>query len=439
MCQARLCPGRRVDLVRRRALQTCRGGSQAGRSGELSGLSGERTPGEEDRWTSDSKWLRPVGQKALPCGPKLERGNLLRIEVVASSERHLLQEWDALVKRSKRGSYCQLSSWLASLAAYGFGFEVLVMIDGGRVVGGIPYYRYSVGQFRLVSSPLGPLIEDGYESHANSLIDAYLDHASDLRAMFVQMQVAASLGKGGEWLLGAEDVRLRSPWVEGILFRTGNVPNQLLLVSLEPLRLDPSGESLLKSFKSRTRRDVRASLRSPLTIELALDESAIRAGYEQIERNGDAMGYATRSWGDMRDQLVQQVLSGSAAVHVARMDGEAVGAHYGLIAGQKLTYMMGGTQRLHPDPNVGHFLHWHVMQYAAVNGIYQYDLTTYGNEGTRRFKEGFMPEITPFVEPRHVVMNRPATALFLRGYRTLRQNKATAARVARRIRPLVAR
>ncbi|MEZ5203479.1 MAG: GNAT family N-acetyltransferase [Acidimicrobiales bacterium] len=262
------------------------------------------------------------------------------------------------------------------------------------------------------------------------------ERAHEARCLFAQLQVPASKAGRTRQLLAADDVPCDGRWDEGLLFRTGNVPNQLLTVDL---RSDDGtaaapDEVLLQRFRSRTRRDVRASLRTDLEIERPVDDATIRIAYGLIEENGREHGYATRSWADLGPTILAQVATGEAVIHLARADGEPVGAHYGVIAGRRLTYMMGGTRRLHPDPHVGHFLHWQVMVHARSLGLDGYDLTTYGNAGVRRFKEGFQPTLEPFVEARHLVLRRAATAAFLAGYDQLRSRKATTARWARRLR-----
>lgn len=359
------------------------------------------------------------------------------IELVDSHDLAGRRSWDDLVLASPRGSYCQLTSWLASMGAYGFDFEVLVArSDRGEVIGGLASYRYATGPVRLLSSPLGPLVTEGHEDVAPALVDAFVERARARRCLFAQLQVPASASGRTRRLLDERDVPLIAPWTEGLLFRTGNVPNQLLTVDLlaEGGEGPASDDELLSRFRSRARRDVRSSLRSDLTIERPTDEEGIRLAFSLIEENGIEHGYATRSWSDLGPTIVAQVADGEAVIHLARQGDRPVAAHYGVIAGRRLTYMMGGTRRVVPDPRAGHFIHWHAMAHARALGLEGYDLTTYGNTGVRRFKEGFQPTLDPFVAPRHLVLNRPGTAIFLAGYEQLRARKAATARWARRLR-----
>jgi lipid II:glycine glycyltransferase (peptidoglycan interpeptide bridge formation enzyme) len=78
-------------------------------------------------------------------------------------------------------------------------------------------------------------------------------------------------------------------------------------------------------------------------------------------------------------------------VLVACREGQFLGAHYGVLAGQRWSYLMGGTTRTEKDYKVGDFMQWQAMKIARALGLRGYDLTSWGSPGVMEFKKGFSP------------------------------------------------
>ena len=92
----------------------------------------------------------------------------------------------------------------------------------------------------------------------------------------------------------------------------------------------------------------------------------------------------------------ESLLEAVVVILVARQQGIDLGVHYGVIAGQRYNYLMGGTVRAQPDLGVGHFLHWMAINRAKDLGLMGYDLTSGGSSGVMRFKMGFGPSHVKF-------------------------------------------
>src|SRR5262245_2099383 len=116
----------------------------------------------------------------------------------ARALRGLETEWDDLAIFS-RAPYCSpvwMLAWWRTLAGHGCALRVIVVRDGGRVVGVAPFYavrRGGLAHYRLLAAPISfpvqPLALAGYEEAvARSVVDAL--SGSDPRPDLVSMDGA---------------------------------------------------------------------------------------------------------------------------------------------------------------------------------------------------------------------------------------------------------
>ncbi|MEZ4699365.1 MAG: GNAT family N-acetyltransferase [Rhodothermales bacterium] len=347
-----------------------------------------------------------------------------------------LAEWDRFQMESPRGHYLQLSSWLKSFSRYGFDAHIIAERDAasGRIAGGIGMLRFGRPPFTLMSVPMGPTVDSDREDAVAPLLDEALRYAREEGAFLLQIKYPHADAHADPALLE----RIERP--SGMLPRAGfpfnlvSAPNQLLWIPFDTL---PAGDgwqdALFEQFNSGTRRNIRKAEKSGLVLSEARTEAELQAAYALIEQNGVEQGYSTRTWEQFGTTLVEQVNKGEAVVLVATREGEPLGTHYGVVAGRRYSYIMGGTVRTEPDYKVGHFLHWNAIQRAHAMGLRGYDFTSGGSPGVMRFKLGFSPTHVPFVEPDYVVLSPVRFAVFSRVYPFLQRHKSSVARVASRL------
>jgi lipid II:glycine glycyltransferase (peptidoglycan interpeptide bridge formation enzyme) len=162
----------------------------------------------------------------------------------------------------------------------------------------------------------------------------------------------------------------------------------------------------------------------------ATKESDLRKAYSLIESNGREQGYSTRLWEEFGSTLSEQVKKGQAIVFVGCREGQFLGVHYGVLAGQRYSYLMGGTVRTQENYHVGAFLHWQAMKTAYAMGLRGYDLTTWGSPGVAQFKQGFRPTEIKFASPHYFVLSRLRFSVFMKLYPALKKYRSTLARYA---------
>lgn len=337
-----------------------------------------------------------------------------------------LAEWDDFLLRSPRGHYCQLSTWLSSFRAYGFEVEVLAARSGpgGPIQGGLGCLSFGRLGFRLCAAPVGPIVGAGCEPLAAPLLAAAIERARKRGAALFEYLLPVS-GEDVPFLLRAGDAADPDGARPGWPVRAGMAPARMLWIDFARAAPgDDWDEAILRTFDAATRRNVRAGLKSGLAARLATTGPELEAAWRIVEANAVSQGYAVRRWSEFGGALQEQVRKGHALVLTACLDDRVLGCVYGVLAGRRLSYLMGGTLRTEQDLKVGHFAHWQAMRRARELGLLGYDLTSGGSAGVMRFKEGFNPRRIDFPGHRHVRLRPLRAALLAYGATAAARHKA---------------
>jgi len=340
--------------------------------------------------------------------------------------------WDAFLMDSPRGHYAQLSTWLDSYKAYGAKKQIIIQKEEGEIVGGIGLVIFGKGPFKLVTLPMGPIVKEGFEHLIIPLVKEGVEFSKQIGALLFQMKNPYKEGFFSPFMIPKLELPQDLSFEKGFPFKVVVAPNILLLVNLHKDKEmnEEWEEVMLKSFKANTRRDIRKSMRNGLEFIEAKTIEVVQAAYEIIEKNGAEQGHSVRSWKEFGPTLLEQVHRKQAVVMTVKKDGELLGAHYGVIAGKRYSYSMGGTRRIETDYRVGHFLHWHVIKRAKELGLISYDFTSLGSPGVLRFKQGFQPELIEFDASHYVILSKPKFFVFNKLFPYMKKHKAKFAKVA---------
>jgi lipid II:glycine glycyltransferase (peptidoglycan interpeptide bridge formation enzyme) len=112
----------------------------------------------------------------------------------------------------------------------------------------------------------------------------------------------------------------------------------------------------------------------------------------------------------------------------AQYKNALVGAHYGVVAGRRYSYIMGGTERIE-SLKTGHILHWSAMKKARDLNLLGYDFTSGGSPGVMRFKMGFRPDHIHFIEPRYYVFSEARYKVFNLVYPWARRHRGQISKI----------
>lgn len=351
-----------------------------------------------------------------------------------------LASWDEFIQGSVRGHYCQLSSWLQSFRAYGFDYSIVVArCPSGALVGGCGFLFVGNRLMSIMTAPIGPLVDAGAEAVAAELLSHARKRARDRHC--VLLQVMPAVAETGEHPFLMPHASMSLPGFEkGAPFGSGIAPSEMNLLDFpEATTLEDWREKMLARFAGKAKRNIKTAEKRGIQMIKATSAADIQTAYSIIEDNGRQQGYSTRSWVDFGEHLQKQVALGHAIVLLARYQGAPVGAHYGVIAGRRLSYMMGGTVRMKPDLNVGYLLQWTAMTNAYLLGLRGYDLTSGGTASVGSFKASFNPTHVRLLGPRYEVLAPLRFQLLRRVYPMLRRNKATVGAALSRINKVLGR
>ncbi len=356
------------------------------------------------------------------------------LEWIGPGDRRQLEEWDGFLLNSPRGHYCQLSAWLRSYCAFGFDFDVLIARGerGGPIVGGAGVLRFDKRPFRIMTVPIGPIVDVGQENAAEPILQATLDYAREVKVAVLQLHFPCSTEYELPALLPAARLPDLTSSEAGIAFQYGHAHNEMLWIEFPP-RVDEETwrDQALRSFGQYHRKKIRQAGRNGLEAFEASTEAELRDAYSVIEENARLHGYQVRAWKDVREMMIEQVNNRQAIMLVARHRGRSVGAHYGALAGRRYTYALGGILAEGRELKAGYFLQWEAMNKAKRLGLSGYDLTSKGTPSVWEFKKGFRPKHIPFVAPRYFVFSKFRYKAFSWAYPKLREHREPVSKILR--------
>ena len=340
-------------------------------------------------------------------------------------------QWDQFILSSPRGHYCQLSTYLKSFKVYGFNSHVIVVKHraDSQIVGGIGLLEFGKQPLNLVSGPMGPIIDVGHEDFFSPLISEALSYSKSVGAFLFQLKVPFTEEFSDPAILPRISMPENASHRYGFPFGLMAVPNQMLWIEYGKTTSYKEWEAqIFKRFSSSKRRNIRISEKNGLSVLQVTEEAELKKAYSLIELNGREQGYPTRLWEEFGPTLVEQVNKGQAIVLVACREGQFLAAHYGVLAGQRWSYVMGGTVRTEKDYKVGDFMQWQAMKKAYAMGLRGYDLTSWGSPGVMEFKKGFCPIHVQFASPHYFILSPLRFSAFMKVYPALRKYKSTFAR-----------
>lgn len=341
-------------------------------------------------------------------------------------------EWDTFLQKCIKGHYAQLSTYLKSFTVYGADYKIIVAKDeNNNIIAGIGLVIFGKGPFKLVSLPMGPIVDEKFQHVFQEILTEGLNYAKSIKAFLYQVQIPYSL----EYTHPYAYTNISLPndsFQEGFPFKVGSIVNQFFMLNLEiEIKKDNWEESMLLSFNANTRRDIRKSERNELEVREARNEKDVQQAYALMEENGHTQGYSTRTWKEFSPTILEQIKKGQAVILTVFKNDILLGVHYGVIAGHSYNYIMGGTRRVEKDYLVGHFLHWNVIKKARLLNLKSYDFTSTGSPGVLKFKTGFRPEKFVFDTPYFYILNPIQYNVFYKLFPILKNNKKRISNIIR--------
>lgn len=80
------------------------------------------------------------------------------MELLFTKDNNWMQKWDDFLLQENRGSHLLYSDWLNSYASYGFDYEVLLVLENDKIVGGFGAVIAKSLFFKFYIIPHGPIL-----------------------------------------------------------------------------------------------------------------------------------------------------------------------------------------------------------------------------------------------------------------------------------------
>lgn len=299
-----------------------------------------------------------------------------------------LKKWDDFLLKNDRGSHLQLTSWLDSYNHFGFDYEVALLTENEKIIGGYGAVIAKALLFKFYCIPFGPIVKINHEDKLEFLIDELKKRAKKLQCCYAQISLPI-LPKKSEISYHGYDFINRKIINEssaGSKFKYIYPSYGINWVSFIGLK---TKEELLNSFSVQVRRNINLSLKNSIELEKAITEDKVKIAYSLIEKNAKDNNYAVRSWESYKKTLLYLTANNTAIILLAKHDSKYKGSLIMIESGNYYTYIFGGTTKEKPDLKMGYLLHWQAMVLSLEKGFKGYNISMGGSKGVEEFKAKF--------------------------------------------------
>lgn len=343
------------------------------------------------------------------------------------------ETWNQLVKSCRNTSFFVLSYWMESYKDFGCEIKYFLCYEGDRLVGGagIIMYRLSILKWLQVSH--GPFVTGPEHKPAIAVMLRDLEQfARSTKAAFIQVepyeralpgpaveQQAARFDVTYNPLLpGCDDMN-----IAGTLLENGykkQTLSQLIPVPKEGLIVDLTAPNLLKSYRERSTRYIKSTLKNELvkTKEISTLED-LEVAYKLFCDTAESYNFTFRPWANIRDSYWPAIQKGYMRGLICYYDNEPMAANVVTFGGNRVVYTAGGVSRKEIDSiRPAHLIQYLAMQHAQEQGYTEYDLTSPVGGGVLVFKKSFSPQyyhlgdnyskiVTPFYGTLYKIIQPP--------------------------------
>ena len=175
------------------------------------------------------------------------------------------------------------------------------------------------------------------------------------------------------------------------------------------LDLTPSDESLMKSFSSKTRYNIRVAERNGVTIKEDNSEKAFGRYLELTRETVTRQGFYAHT--EKYHRLMWQILKKAGIAHLlaASYQNEIITTWILFSWKRFLYYPYGASTQEHKNVMANNLMMWEAIKFGKKLGLTTFDL--WGREegkGFTKFKEGYNPKVVEFLGTWDLVVNKPA-------------------------------
>jgi lipid II:glycine glycyltransferase (peptidoglycan interpeptide bridge formation enzyme) len=297
-----------------------------------------------------------------------------------------------------------LSAWNQSFQSYGFDYEIGLLLDEKKIVGGFAAVIAKAAFFKFYIVPFGPIISDAYTAEWNSLIAQIPERAKEKGCCYAHVSLPLSNKLNPHVYPEKVTLPILATAKEGHRFKYVYSAYGINWKSVQGFETE---EDFINSFRASVRRYIRSAQRKELELRFLEDEKEVKNAYNLCLENADNHGYALRSWSDFKGTLLQMTQQKQAYFMGAFFEGNIKGAALIVKAGNHYTYILGGTKKEKPDFLAGHFLHFEAMRLAYREKLSGYNISLGGSKGVIGLKSSYADEQVYFENGKYHWVLRP--------------------------------
>ena len=306
------------------------------------------------------------------------------------------EDFDRYVTASPQASFMQMSSWAD--VKNNWKWRGIVCKDAdGAICGTIAVLirKVPVLPYSLFYCPRGPVCDLHNKEVFTTLLDALKELGKEYHCCDIKMDPD----------VGVDDDEFRK-FVTDLGFKL--MGNTMSFETAQPrfvFRLDvkdKTEEEVIASFHSKTRYNIRLSVRKGVTVEIKGPEAAEEFHKIMIE-TGDRDDFGIRS-ADYFKRMVT-AMGEDARIYMAYFEGKAIAGSLAIRCGNKVWYLYGASSNENRNVMPNYLVQWSMIQWAIESGCEIYDfrgVSGFLDEsnplyGIYRFKKGFNGDLVEFM------------------------------------------
>jgi lipid II:glycine glycyltransferase (peptidoglycan interpeptide bridge formation enzyme) len=326
------------------------------------------------------------------------------MEIIFTKDSSWLQKWDDFVLQQNVANHLLLSTWNRSFTAYGFDYEVALLVQNNIIIGGFAGVIAKVAFFKFYIVPFGPITAQSKIQHLNELLTKVPERAKTLGCCYAHVSLPLS-DNDNPHVYPITDFPTLALAKRGHRFKYVYSAYGINWKSVQGYETE---EDFINSFRASVRRYIRSAQRKGLELRFLQEEKAIKTAYDLCLENAATNGYALRSWSAFKDTLLSMIQKKQAHFMGAFHDGNIKGASLIIKAGNHYTYILGGTKKEKPDFLAGHFLHFEAMRLARQENLSGYNISLGGSKGVISLKSSYTDEQIYFDQGKYHWVIRPS-------------------------------
>lgn len=301
--------------------------------------------------------------------------------------------WDSALAALPSAHLLQSWTWGEFKSRYGWSAQRLLWERDSRPAAAAQVLRRSVGPLCVLYVPRGPCLDWNDADLASAVLADLESLAGRERAIFIKIDPEINLGARYS-ILNTHDPSRLFKIPSGFVLS----PGQVQFRNTVWLDLAQDEESLLASFKQKTRYNIRLAERKGVQVRLPTPgETPLDLLYRLYARTSIRDGFVIRHAGYYHDAWGSFIRAGRAQPFIAEVEGEPVAAIIVFHFAGRALYMYGMSSGEHREKMPNHLLQWTAMRWAKAQGCIIYDFwgapDVFADSdplwGVWRFKEGF--------------------------------------------------